>query len=418
MDPVTLGMAKAATRKVVEMPAAIAKMYRKLDQEGSANANILVLGDSTGNAPNEWPYLVGVKLAAAYPNHTVKWALWADATKNFPPGDVATIQTGTSGKTITIWNVSVSGEVVGYAQNNHATIRSGLSAGGALPPDVIIFNYGHNSPQLDADYRAIHIEAINTYTNFYPSAAIVQIAQNPRATSDPSYANDQNKQAVIAQLALDEGHILVDVNTDWVTYGNYAVDLLDPDGLHPTPAGSQRWANLLWDSISPKSRTTFAGRGSRSDYIWVPAVDFFISQGTPELALRGIIPAWSLDPATTESLVTTVTYPTDWTAVNVVALMLSAGTAGVATMRCNYAYLGNQAGTFTSGVVLSSFTAGTASNVSLGATANGNAPVRLQNRIAWSQRPLALQVQRDAAASADTLTTDAYFAGVAIMKAS
>ena len=408
---------QAEIREVVEMPASLAKMYRKLDQAESANANLLVLGDSTGNATDEWPYLLAVKIAAAYPNHTVKWALWVDATKNFPVGDTATIQTGTNGLAITIWNVSVSGEVVGYAQNNHTTIRSGLSAGGALPPDVIFFNYGHNSPQLGADYRAIQIEAINLYTNFYPSAAIVQIAQNPRATSDPSYANDQNKQAVISQMALDEGHVLVDVNSDWVALGDYSA-LVDVDGLHPTPLGSQRWADLVWEIISPKSRITFAGKGSRSDYIWIPAADFFVSQGVPELALHGVVPAWSLDPDATESVVATVAYPTDWTAVNVVALMLSAGTSGVATMRCNYAYLGNQSGTFTTGVALSTFTQGTAANVSVGATLNGNAPVRLQNRIAWSQRPLALQVQRDAAAGADTLTTDVFFAGVAILKAS
>jgi len=276
----------------------------------------------------------------------------------------------------------VSGEVICYVQNNHSTIRSGLFAGGALPSDVIIFNYGHNSPQLNANYRAILVEAINLYTSFYPTAAIVQIAQNPRPTTDASYASDQNKQAVIAQLALDEGHVLVDVNSDWVQYGDYASTLLDADGLHPTPADSQRWAHLVWDAICPKPRTTYASKGG-SFRLHLDSRNRVLHQsGHAGAGCARSRPAWVLDPAASESVVASVAYPTDWTAVNVIALMLSAGTAGVATMRCNYAYLGNQSGTFTSGVTTNSFTQGTAANANIGATLHGAAPVRVQNRIA------------------------------------
>ncbi|MDV6233164.1 SGNH/GDSL hydrolase family protein [Rhodococcus cercidiphylli] len=334
MDPVTLGMAKAATRKTVEMAPALAKMYRKLALAGSSDANILVVGDSTGNAQNEWAFYLAQKFAAHFPNHTVVWALWADSTKNFPAGDRVTVQTGTNGKTITFWNVSVSGEIVGYAAANHGTIRSGLSAGGALPPDVVIFNYGHNSPQLDAAYRAVQIESINVYTGYYPSAAIVQIAQNPRAGGDASFANGQNKAAQVAALAFDEGHVLIDVNSDFIARSDYATAYLDPDGLHPNPAGSLRWATVAWEQLQPRARVTFASRQPREDHQWIPATSFYISQGTPELAMRGVLPGWSLDPAAPEAVVTSMSYPGDWTAVNVIALFGSSGTPGVAVCRC------------------------------------------------------------------------------------
>ncbi|MDV6233161.1 hypothetical protein [Rhodococcus cercidiphylli] len=64
------------------------------------------------------------------------------------------------------------------------------------------------------------------------------------------------------------------------------------------------------------------------------------------------------------------------------------------------------------------FTAGGATNVTAPTAANAQVPARLQNRVGWSSRPIALQVQRDAAAAADAMAADLYFYGLMVLKAS
>lgn len=55
-----------------------------------------LLGDSTGDETTEWFYLLGAKLATAYPARTVQHRIWREATLDY---DVpTTIQTGTNGK--------------------------------------------------------------------------------------------------------------------------------------------------------------------------------------------------------------------------------------------------------------------------------------------------------------------------------
>jgi hypothetical protein len=54
-----------------------------------------VLGDSTTNDTTDWPYLFAQLVAAAYPNWTVRWQAWDDATQQY--GVPTIIQTGTAG---------------------------------------------------------------------------------------------------------------------------------------------------------------------------------------------------------------------------------------------------------------------------------------------------------------------------------
>lgn len=56
---------------------------------------IACLTDSTANAVDEWVYLTGAQIAAAYPAYTALWYLWDDASQDYVAD--TTIQTGTGG---------------------------------------------------------------------------------------------------------------------------------------------------------------------------------------------------------------------------------------------------------------------------------------------------------------------------------
>lgn len=57
--------------------------------DGGQSACIVVLGDSTGNDPSEWVRTFTSDLASAYPDHAVRYRLWADGSQSYgAPEDV------------------------------------------------------------------------------------------------------------------------------------------------------------------------------------------------------------------------------------------------------------------------------------------------------------------------------------------
>jgi hypothetical protein len=135
----------------------IASWHRAITEE-AVNTNVLVVGDSTGASTTRWPRLITNNIAAAWPRQTVIYKGWDDTTKTYPAGQTVIVQTGTGPRTITVYNGSLSGSVIAYARDNQGTLTSGFT------PDVIFFNFGHNSPQLADDYRAIHQETVQMYS--------------------------------------------------------------------------------------------------------------------------------------------------------------------------------------------------------------------------------------------------------------
>lgn len=64
-------------------------------REGVDDVAIGLVGDSTGDATDEWLYRVGQWLAPLFPAYTVQHRVWADATQRFSAP--TTLQTGTGG---------------------------------------------------------------------------------------------------------------------------------------------------------------------------------------------------------------------------------------------------------------------------------------------------------------------------------
>ncbi|MBW4094574.1 MAG: SGNH/GDSL hydrolase family protein [Acidobacteria bacterium] len=357
--------------------------------------------------------LIANKIALAYPEHTVIYAPWDDPSKSYPAGSRTTIQTGSNGRTITIWNGSVSGSVIAYARDN----LTALVSGGI--PDVIFMNFGHNSPQLIDDYRAIHQETVQNYINRYPNAAMILMTQNPRAITDPDYANDQGKQQAIYQLAVMAGHDIVDINEAFRLYGDYATDLLNPDGLHPNDAaGSPMWADIIWETVKPSRVALAPGYQSVSTRIWVPAMQFLANEGSPSLAVHYGVPVWELDPSVRESISCVADIPSSWKRQNIRAIWTSnnAAVSKQVTWTGDHMYIGEQsggAGAIQMGTFLSSGSGQSGAQT----VAGKNSQVDIWQRIALGASPVALRVGRDGGNAADTLASDAYFVGLMIDRA-
>lgn len=389
----------------------VASWHRKV-REGTADTNVLIVGDSTGAGLTRWVRLMATKIAAAYPTHTVIYKAWDDGTKTYPAGQFVTVQAGTGPRTITVWNGSLSGSVIGYARDNYSALTGGQT------PDVLLVNFGHNSPQLADDYRAIHQEALQIFTNTHANAAVVLMTQNPRAITDPAYADDQGKQHAIYQLAVAAGHDLVDVNEAYRLYGNYAADLVLPDGLHPTDAGSALWADLVWKSLAPGRVAIPAGYQATHNRVFVPATQFLANQGAPTLAIHFGVPCWELDGATIESVSTVVDIPSAWDKQNIRVLWTSENGAAPnqVVWSGDHMYVGT-ASAFGGSIQLGAWSASGGGNSSASTTAGKTTQADIWQRTGLGQSPVALRIGRNASHANDTLAADALFIGLIIDRA-
>jgi hypothetical protein len=73
---------------------ALIGLKRSLDA-GVRSCALQVMSDSTANDTTDWPYLLAQKVAADYPNWTVRWQTWVVTNQRF--GTPTIIQTGTAG---------------------------------------------------------------------------------------------------------------------------------------------------------------------------------------------------------------------------------------------------------------------------------------------------------------------------------
>lgn len=395
--------------------------WTRLMDEGVSNSTILVVGDSTGVGTTRWPYLLAQYIAQQWPAWTVIWAPWDDPSKTYPAGSRVTIQTGTNGQTLTIWNASVSGQVIAYARDNYTTITSGLT------PDLIFFNYAHNSPQIGDAYRYIHAETFLRYQNMWPKAAVVSIVQNPRdpviwATASPTYAQDQQNQRAVYEFSVAQGVPVVDVNAAFRAIPNFGSVLLNADGLHPNDStGSPLWASLVWNVIKPTgSRALASGHQPSSTRVWIPASQFYAVDGTPTLGVTANgIQYWSLPNGAISSVVALVDIPTAWLCQNI-HIITTAGVAGTTGNQVIIAgahqYVGSRyglGGSVTLGGFITDATVTTSGVYTVGKTFD----LVIWDRITLGSSPVALKVQRVGTNASDTFANPVQFLGLMIEQA-
>ncbi|GGF88415.1 SGNH/GDSL hydrolase family protein [Paenibacillus abyssi] len=236
--------------------AANTRMLLAKLRRGVSDAAITVIGDSTGNAPDEWVYLTAQNLAAMFPAYTVRISTW-NATTGTEYNAAETLQTGTGPYTLRIWNCSVPGEIPGYVQGFRWQ-----AAVVATAPDLIFISHGHNlgdptpATYLESTGRNTYLSLTEELTLQFPLAGLVLIAQNPTTLSGRE-TWQAIKANVIESVASMRSYGFIDVHQAFVDTMNVPAYL--SDGIHPNTAGSKLWASLvtkvLIDSDNARART-------------------------------------------------------------------------------------------------------------------------------------------------------------------
>ncbi len=409
MDPVTLGMAKADSKKKYAFTNPQAAVFHRALAQPVSDVNVLVLGDSTGAGLTRWARLLCDKLAAQYPDWTVVYAPFDNGTKTYPAGNRVTVQTGNNGRTLTLWNASLSGSAIAFARDTVVQITAPIATA-----DMVLVNYGHNSPQVGDDYRAVHLETILLYQRKYAMAHIVLMTQNPQLPANADYAADQTRQRAVYELGMARGFSMVDVNRAFLERQGGYTDLLMVDGLHPTDSvGSPFWTNLVWETIKPTGVTVTPGPQPVQNRMWIPASQFFKVDGDPALVLDSASKqqGWALDPNTEESVACSVAWPDAWKKQNAYLMWVtptSVGAGQVIAWKTEHMYTDSGSvtlGTWANPLTLTSSAPATAAFMRMDL---------VWNRNGLSRVPVSIKVTRQAALAGDTLTTDAILLGMLI----
>lgn len=194
---------------------------------------ISVLGDSTGNNSDEWVALWAEELARF---KTVRFHSWNEGKY---ADDVR--QTG-SGPTVDIWNGSKPGAAASYAVEN-------LDALQPQKPDVVLLNFGHNQQPQTAgnELSKLMIAYERKWATPLPTAIVLQnVAVEPRAERSAANVN------AIARMADERAIPTLDVFAAFTASPDIASLLAgDGTGVHPTPAGSRIWADVVIDQLNP-----------------------------------------------------------------------------------------------------------------------------------------------------------------------
>jgi hypothetical protein len=195
-----------------------------------------VLGDSTGDAPDEWVYLTAHKLGAMYDRPVVIHD-WNNAAQKY----VSTTKTREGANApVVVWNGSARGKNTSYSFQHWATM---------LPerPDLLIVNHGHNQSGAAAASAGIHslIDWATAAWKVPPAAAVV--LQNPRLDRFT-----KRQESVVATVREDWTGSLVaviDAHSAYRKHNNMR-SLLHEDGLHPNDAGSVVWAEAAFRTLT------------------------------------------------------------------------------------------------------------------------------------------------------------------------
>lgn len=206
--------------------------------DDAGDVNLLFIGDSTGDATNEWIYLFAQWLATEYPTHSVSYRLWN--TESSAYAAATAISTGSGANTIRIWNASVAGTApIHHMGSNFAAAIADTN------PDLIVWSHGHNLLAQEGLARAEFVGPMDQVRMALPSVPHAAVRQNPR--------RDDNNMAVtvaaLDALAEDYGDLtLIDAYSLFIAQNKDSS--LYADNLHPSAAGSQLFlqaAKTAWN---------------------------------------------------------------------------------------------------------------------------------------------------------------------------
>lgn len=194
---------------------------------GTDDITISVLGDSTGDASNEWVSLWSQHLAEF---GTVTMYNWNKDTNDW--NAQPKIFRGNA-RQITVWNGSMPGVAYTYPLERLQTIQP-------EKPTFTIVSLGHNIAQKPADVGAAELlAAVDAKWGAKIPAAVT--LQNPaQGTREQPTAKSV---AALAAWLPGSGYATIDVNTAFTKAGDLTALLADE--VHPNPQGSQIWADAV-----------------------------------------------------------------------------------------------------------------------------------------------------------------------------
>ena len=195
-----------------------------------AAVDVLVLGDSTGNALDEWPALWAGSFAA---ERSVTVRQWDFNLERFAP---EWSRLGGEGPGLRVWNLSQPG-----ARADYPVTRLGR-VGAA--PDLVLYSFGHNN--TPDDIEAGLAATVEVVAGRWGSVPGVVVLQNP--STGALAARQAETVERLREWAPVHGLGVVDV---WSAFTAAGVPLgrLLMDVTHPNERGQRVWAAAVAEAL-------------------------------------------------------------------------------------------------------------------------------------------------------------------------
>jgi lysophospholipase L1-like esterase len=141
--------------------------------DDASDVNIVVAGDSTGDEPDEWVFLLTLELARLYPGYNINYYLWNRRNPGWPSTPWVIQQGAPGNHALNVWNMSVSGTRENYGLTYAESV--------IVPkqPDLLFVSYGHNDGADTDRFRWGIQSLVETVAAQSPQTEILLIAQNP-----------------------------------------------------------------------------------------------------------------------------------------------------------------------------------------------------------------------------------------------
>jgi hypothetical protein len=191
-----------------------------------SGASVLVIGDGTGDATNEWVAVWAHDHLAT--NATVSYSAWGWVSSQY----ATAVRYGTTGQTIAVWNASV--------RSPDMALEPARIARAWQTSNLVLLSYGHRrtpatiTAQMDAVLAAIRAKNA--------TVPIVVMIQNPDR-ADTETIQRENTQKIQAWAGA-HGFATVDIYSAFMADPTPRNTMVESDGS-PSPQGSQLWATTL-----------------------------------------------------------------------------------------------------------------------------------------------------------------------------
>lgn len=204
-------------------------LFRRIVAQGVSNARIIFLGDSTGNATDEFIYLFAQWLGTREPTHGVLYYAWDEGAGAY--ASPVSVSSGTLPLVIQVYNAAIPGiNLIGWLGSRFA------GAVGAVTPHAIVINTGLNVAGLEnqEQQRKSFIDGIQTIMTARRFVPISMHLQQPLRDNDRmAMVNDAQRDVA----AMMPGVALIDSYSKFIAANKPSAWYADD--THTNSAGTQ-----------------------------------------------------------------------------------------------------------------------------------------------------------------------------------